>query len=250
MLILDGIIYSLQRHGGITVYFNELLRRISCQNYAHHAVVYSDAFDHANTLPYQLEVRRSRIAERYRSCQVPKEANLFHSSYYRLPDHPIATVTTVHDFTYERFSGGLRRWVHSKQKFDAIRGSQSIICISENTRRDLLHFMPDVDPASVHVVYNGVGDIFAPIQSVLPSSSKRPQVLFVGARGGYKHFETLVSALKLLPDLGLLCVGGGPMNAQERLAVERALPNRFEHRSGVSEKALNLIYNESFCFCL
>jgi len=245
--MLDGIIYSLQRHGGITVYFNELLRRLASQNFAHRTVVYAGASDHALGLPSLPEVRKSRIAERYRRCQVPVEARLFHSSYYRLPDIPIPTVTTVHDFTYERFSTGLRRWVHSKQKFDAIRGSQAVICISENTRRDLLQFLPEVDPARVHVIYNGVGEAFTPIQLEQRRWSKRPTVLFVGARGGYKHFATLVSALALLPDLGLLCVGGGPLDESERLAVERALPHRFEHRSGVTEQALNAIYNEAFC---
>jgi mannosyltransferase len=172
---------------------------------------------------------------------------MFHSSYYRLPDRPLPTVTTVHDFTYERFSTGLRKWVHSKQKFDAILGSQAIICISENTRRDLLQFLPEVDPERVHVIYNGVGEAFTPIELEQRRWSRQPTVLFVGARGGYKHFGTLVSALELLPDLRLLCIGGGPFDEKERLAVERALPNRFEHRSGVTEHALNAIYNEAYC---
>ena len=245
--MLDGIIYSLQRHGGITVYFNALLQRLASQNCAYRTVVYSGTSDHARALPSQPEVRTERIAERYRRCQVPADASLFHSSYYRLPDRPLPTVTTVHDFTYERFSTGLRRWVHSKQKFDAIRGAQAIICISENTRLDLLQFLPEVDPARVHVIYNGVGDAFAPLELEVRRSSERPKVLFVGARRGYKHFDTLVSALALLPDLRLLCVGGGPLDENERLAVERALPNRFEHYSGVTEQTLNVIYNDAFC---
>lgn len=247
MLILDGIIYSLQRHGGITVYFNEIVRRLALQNCVHQTLLYEGASDHASSLLSHAEILRHRAAERYRRCQVPAKANLFHSSYYRLPDRTLPVVTTVHDFIYERVSTGLPRWLHSKQKFDSIRASQAIICISENTRRDLLEFLPTIEPDRVHVVYNGVGEAFSPITLEQRSSSAQLQVLFVGARGGYKHFDTVVSALEMLPDFRLLCVGGGPFDKKERLAVERALPNRFEHRINVTEQTLNALYNESFC---
>ena len=247
MLIVDGIIYSLQRHGGITVYFNELLQRIAAQDVPCRTVVYTGASEHVAALPSNLEVRQLRLAERYRRCVIPAGGSVFHSSYYRLPATKIAAVTTVHDFTYEHFVNGPRRWLHSWQKFSAIRGSQAIICISENTRRDLLHFLPDVDPARIHVIYNGVGDAFSPTAPETTTSDGRPYVLFVGARGGYKHFAVVVAALTQLPDMGLVCVGGGPLQAEERLLIDKHLSKRFMHRLGVSEQELNVLYNDAYC---
>ena len=247
MLIIDGIIYSLQRHGGITVYFNELLRRIAAQGIDCRTFIYTDASEHAAAFARKQEVRSPRLAERYRRCEVPADASVFHSSYYRLPNREINTVTTVHDFTYEHFVNGPRRWLHSWQKFAVIRDSQAIICISENTRRDLLYFLPDIDPAQIHVIYNGVGEAFSPIAPAAATSADRPYVLFVGARDGYKHFSLVVAALAQLPDLGLVCVGGGPLQPEEKLLIDKHLSKRFMHRLGVSEQELNVLYNEAYC---
>lgn len=246
-VLFDGIIYSLQKHGGITVYFNELLQRMGAHGIPFRTVIYAGSSDHATALPGNLEMRRPRSAERFRRCQVPVDFGVFHSSYYRLPDRRMTTITTVHDFTYERFVTGPRRWLHSRQKFAAIRGSHAIICISENTRRDLLDFLPDVAPERVHVVYNGVGDAFFLLSAEAKAASARPYALFVGARGGYKNFKLVVAALARLPNLGLVCVGGGPLAQDETALVDQHLLGRFQHRSGIAEQALNELYNRAYC---
>lgn len=245
MLTVDGIVYSLQPHGGITVYINELLQRIAAKGVACHTLVYKGASQHVAALPGNPEMRHPRLAERFRSCQVAGNSGVFHSSYYRLPDSKMTTVTTVHDFTYERFVTGPRRWLHSRQKFSAIRGSQAIICVSENTRRDLLHFLPDIAPERVHVVHNGVGDTFFPLAARAENAAERPYVLFVGARGGYKNFALVIRALARIPDLGLVCVGGGPLTKDESTLVNQHLFGRFQHRSGISEQVLNELYNHA-----
>ena len=247
MLIVDGLIYSLQRHGGITVYFNELLHRSFDHGLACRTIVYDGASSHAAALPGNVVKLKRRFAERYRHCPVPSDASLFHSSYYRLPDRPIPTVTTVHDFTYERFVKGPRRWFHSWQKFDAIRKSQAIICISESTRTDLLHFLPDVPPERLHVVHNGVGDAFFPLDLGGDAEKDRPFVLFVGARGGYKHFSLVVETLVRLPDLRLVCVGGSSLSANEMAFVNQNLGGRYQHLADISDQTLNKLYNQAYC---
>lgn len=247
MLTIDAIVYSLQRHGGITVYFNELLQRVAAHGVPCRTVVYDGASEHAAALPGHVENRNRRFGERYRHCPVSADASLFHSSYYRLPSRSIPTVTTVHDFTYERFLKGPRRWLHSWQKFDAIRKSQAIICISENTRTDLLHYLPDIKPERVHVVYNGVGDAFYPLTNKTDATKERPYALFVGARGGYKNFTLVVKALARFPDLGLVCVGGGPLSTDETALINQYLQGRFQIQSGISEQALNELYNQAYC---
>lgn len=246
---IDGIIYSLQRHGGITVYFNELLQRMKsgaagdCR-----IVVHEGSAVNAEFLPTGYETRPMRLAERYRRCPVSAQADLFHSSYYRLPDRRLPVVTTVHDFIYERFASGPRKWLHSWQKFAAIRASQAVICISESTRRDLLQFLPDIRPERLHVVHNGVSSAFHPlVPGAVSMGTVRPYVLFVGARNGYKNFIPLVQAMVVLRDLDLVCIGGGALTSQESELVQRQLGGRFVHHMGVSDAQLNQFYNNAFC---
>jgi mannosyltransferase len=246
---IDGIIYSLQRHGGITVYFNELLQRMRAEEAGDFRVMlYEGSAANFELLPASYETRPMRLAERYRRCQVHTQADLFHSSYYRLPDRRVPVVTTVHDFIYERFAYGPRKWLHSWQKLAAIRESQAVICISESTRRDLLQFLPDIRPERLHVIHNGVSSAFRPLDSVsMNTGIVRPYVLFVGARSGYKNFIPLVQAMAGLRDLDLVCIGGGALTPQESKLVKRQLGDRFVHHMGVTDVKLNKFYNGAFC---
>ncbi len=247
MLTIDGIIYSLQRHGGITVYFNELLQRASASGLAVRTLVYGGGSEHASRLPGQVETRELRIGERYRKCYVPIDAQLFHSSYYRRPTRAIPTVTTVHDFTYERLISGVRRWVHSSQKFSAIRSSQAVICISESTRSDLFHFLPKFPPERVHVIPNGVGEDFYPLASSLAGGGPQPFIVFVGARGGYKNFRLVVEAIGPMADFELVCVGGGPVSWEEADLINQHLPGRCSFLADIPNKILNELYNKACC---
>ena len=251
MLIIDGIIYSLQRQGGITVYFNELLQRLSADDTAKCVIAYEGSSANFSRLRITPELRKKRIMERYRRCIVPASTKLFHSSYYRLPTGSIPVVTTVHDFIYERFAGGPKKWLHSQQKFAAIRASEVIICISESTRHDLLYFLPEIKPERVHVVHNGVGTAFYPLEPLASDSvwaTSRPYVLFVGARAGYKNFAPLVSAMTNLREYDLICIGGGRLTEQESAFVVTHLGNRFAHHMNVPDEKLNQFYNGAFCF--
>lgn len=249
MIIIDGIIYSLQRHGGITVYFNELLHRLKFRSAGDcRVVIHEGSAANVDFLPAGYEIRPMRLAERYRRCPLRTQDGLFHSSYYRLPDRNVPVVTTVHDFIYERFASGPRKWLHSWQKFAAINSSHAVICISESTRRDLLHFLPDIRPERLHVVHNGVSSAFHPLMpEMLSSTTMRPYVLFVGARSGYKNFMPLVQAMSNLRDLDLVCIGGGVLTPQESEVVQCHLAGRFIHHLGVSDLQLNQFYNGAFC---
>ena len=246
MLIVDCIIYSLQQHGGITVYFNELLRRMNSRGFPHRTLKYSDV---TGGEAVNQDLKSLRLAERYRRCQIPDVATLFHSSYYRLPNRRIPVVTTVHDFTYEYFASFPRKYVHSWQKFSAIRSSDFIICVSENTRQDLLNFIPDVDPKRIYVVHNGVSSTFSPLESaaIVAVDRPRPYILYVGGRKGYKNFSIVLSALSKYSNIDLVCVGGGPLTSHEKLFVDKHLSTRFRIHTFVSDEELNLLYNNAYC---
>lgn len=243
MLAIDGIIFSLQRQGGISVYSRELISRLLHSHREFRTLLYDQSAPELDSTPV---VRQpSRLAERYRPCRVPSTTSVFHSTYYRLPSRPMQVVTTVHDFTYERFVKGPRRWLHGWQKASAIRASQAIICISENTRRDLNDYIPGIPAERIRVIPNGVSECFYPIPTGRQADA-RPYVLFVGARGGYKNFDVVVRAVRRLPDIALICVGGGALTDMEKESI-KALADRFCLKLDVSQPALNTLYNEATC---
>jgi mannosyltransferase len=249
-LLIDGIIFSLQRHGGISVYFRQLIERIR-RDSMRAEVTFDGALQQdisfAEGDELSLVMRTPRVAERYRRCRITSTTNasVFHSTYYRRPDHrAIPTVVTVYDFTYERCDSGLRRFVHSAQKFAAIREAQAIVCISQSTLDDLQELVGVRPGQQTHVIHLGVSEEFRPIET---APAKRPFMLFVGQRGGYKNFRLAVEALQLLPHLELWCVGGGGLMPSELSGVPEDIRSRVVHVGFVSDSALNELYNRAVC---
>jgi mannosyltransferase len=245
-LIVDGIVFSLQSHGGISVYFRQLLFRLARDQIATTLTLYEPMAQSAPIVASGPVIRsRARLLERYRSCELPQGAGLFHSTYYRKPqDSRVPSVVTVHDFTYERCLSGPQRWVHSAQKFSAIRAAQAVICISNTTRDDLLDLVGETPGQTLHVVHNGVDEGFTPLPAAVP---KRGFVLFVGQRAGYKNFNLVLRAMVYLPDLELVCVGGGPLRSDELTAVSAQVRHRVRHAGSVADTELNRLYNEAVC---
>ena len=249
-LHIDGIIFSLQRHGGITVYFREILSRFQPE---HRATLTLEAplQQTLDSVPFpsvRCVERNARSLERLRSVRDTCEgASLFHSSYYRRPERStIPSVVTVHDFVYQRFVRGPRGWARRWLMNSAIERAQHIICISEATRQDLLEFVPIRSDQCVSVIHNGVSDVFR----LLDTGTKignRPYILFIGQRGGYKNFELALQAMSLLPDLELHCVGGGPLRREELAGLDVETQRRVRYLGFVSDEQLNELYNSAFC---
>ncbi len=245
-LILDGIVFSLQRHGGISVYVRQLLARLARDRIATTLTLHEPLLQAAPAFDaLQLQYQSARWLERYRRCELPHAAAVFHSSYYRRPSVAATpSVVTVHDFTYERCHSGARRWVHSAQKFAAIRAAQTVICISHATRDDLLELVGETPGQALHVIHNGVDEAFAPLPWVAP---ERAFVLFVGQRGGYKNFDLALRAMAHLPELELICVGGGALRPDELAAVPPAVRRQVQHLGFVTDTELNRLYNQAVC---
>ena len=98
-VIYDNIIFSLQRYGGISVVWNELLSRIRADR-----DIQLTELDYRSAMPY-------RLLERYRvPAYAPQTPTIFHSSYFRvLPRPGVWNITTVHDLTYHFYRKGLPR---------------------------------------------------------------------------------------------------------------------------------------------
>lgn len=253
MIFFDGIIFTLQRRGGISVYCQELLQRLWRDEAAVTLALDGSLQQPELHRPHSVRTplqRQGRKLERYRPCRVtphPHGSAVFHSSYYRRPDvSSLPSIVTVYDFTYERFVSGPRRWVHSWQKFAAIRNAQAILCISQATLDDLHDLVGVRADQTAQVVHLAASDVFARLDHV--DATARPFVLFVGQRAGYKNFDGVLRAMEFLPpEVELHCVGGGALQPAELDKVPAAVRARVRHVGFVTDEILNGLYNRALC---
>lgn len=256
-IVLDNIIFALQRAGGISVYWYELLRRMKRDGWSIQVIEHPQSAlnifrKKLNLDPASLIDERSLPLWLSRYLPYPAvkgEQSLYHSSYYRRPPFASTTnIVTVYDFTYERFHRGLSRWVHSMQKKTAAKAASGIICISESTKRDLLWFYPEIPESKVQVIYLAASDSYKPLESVdrqlLPSDfPDAPFVLFVGGRDSYKNFRLALESVAALPGYWFVSVGGGEHKPNEAELSQKLLPGRHMHFPVVDNDRLNLFYN-------
>lgn len=154
--------------------------------------------------------------------------DILHETYYNsydLSSPNCKTILTVYDMIHEKFSNGMNASERkvSDIKKRSIKRANQIICISENTKKDLLEIF-DVDPDRVSVVHLGcsltvaIDLLESPIVTV-------PYLLYVGARGYYKNFKTLLQAFaisnKISNEFKLVCFGGDEFSRSEKMEINR-----------------------------
>ena len=158
--------------------------------------------------------------------------------------HGIPHVVTAHSleplrpWKLEQLGGGYRlsSWIEETSYASAMR----IIAVSEGMRRDILRCYPDVDPAKVSTIHNGI-DLSA-FQSVSEPDTVRSlgvdldsrSVLFVGRITRQKGLKYLLKAAKSLPADVQLVLAAGAADTPEILAeVSELVRELGESRPGV-----------------
>jgi mannosyltransferase len=250
-LVLDCIIFGLQRFGGISNFWMRLMEATTQNASLGRVELLMPRSTHTQEMPdisgkmIYTEFLSQRLS-RYLPAQIAPGGAVFHTSYYRLPRRSVDRyITSVYDFTYERYFNGLPKLVHHVQKRASVQAADMSVCISEATRTDLLSYFSKVDPAKTCVVPLGVDcSRFYPDHSAHDGG---PYVLFVGQRAGYKRFDLAVDALSLTPDLALAIVGQ-PLTADEKARLEELLPGRWVKHESVGGDALRRLYSNAFAF--
>ena len=79
MIFLDGIIYKLQKFGGISTYFNELNNGLLLRNFPFKLLNYVSN----NNLDLNVITKYPRLLERYLPVSNIPNNSILHSSYYR-----------------------------------------------------------------------------------------------------------------------------------------------------------------------
>ena len=242
-IAFDYQIFCRQHHGGISRYFAELAAHLDALELAEvnlvaplhrnasimtlpRALVWGKYWDHGHKSFYhELVIRANRVL--FAGWELLHQPALVHETYFatRPYQRRAATVITMHDLIHERFPP--MTGSHSSLKAKAIRRADHIICVSENTRKDLLAWY-DVDASKTTVIHHGINVPTASGNAPLPEIGG-PYILYVGSRAGYKNFEQLLRAYAgnatLRRDFKLVCMGGEILGAGEaHLMAELNLP--------------------------
>jgi glycosyltransferase involved in cell wall biosynthesis len=156
------------------------------------------------------------------------QPDIVHETYYssrRTAPQSAKVVLTVYDMIHERFNDYFSKDDSTSQtKALAVARADHVICISEQTRQDLVELL-GVDPAKTSVVHLGCGLTHREESKRKLDSASRPFLLYVGFRVGYKNFERLLQAYAasstLRNDFDLVCFGGGELTSKEKSLFHR-----------------------------
>lgn len=240
-VVYTGDIFRLQRRGGISRYFRELIPRL------HRPAEVAAGFHQSLVLggigvPVHAAARlpQGRGLTRPRALLnavwdaarlgARREA-IVHVTYYRDPrslpgGRPV--VATVYDMAHERFPERFRRrfWNTpdpARWKAALLARADRVVCISEATRRDLLDRLP-VPGERIRVIHAGAPDWSGIVPRAVPGIAD-PFFLWVGERHTYKNFAPTLDAWagsRAASGTRLLCVGASPFTPEElRLIAAR-----------------------------
>jgi glycosyltransferase involved in cell wall biosynthesis len=237
-IFYDHQVFSLQDAGGASRYHYELIRNLqifsdvelelliglnnSVMPFAGLARHHTRVFGHTTRM--KAGMARYATNELLSSLVAPVQGkfDIYHPTLYRaLPwVRRRRVVVTHHDCIHERFPQlfpNAASIVNTKRKL--FRQADAIICVSESSRNDLLHFY-DVEARKTYVVHHG----FTPLQKPPRGGSLEPApyLLYVGARAAYKNFNLLLDAFSrsgLASHYRLLAVGGGAWTTEERARI-------------------------------
>ncbi|MCU1445675.1 glycogen synthase [Cryobacterium sp.] len=158
--------------------------------------------------------------------------------------HGVPHVVTAHSleplrpWKAEQLGGGYRvsSWIE-KTAFEA---ADAVIAVSGGMRADILRSYPALDPARVHVVYNGIDlDRWKPVDDhdtvrALGIDPDRPAVVFVGRITRQKGLPYLLRAAALLPpEVQLVLCAGAPDTPGILAEVTDLVQALQKERSGV-----------------
>lgn len=209
--------------------------------------------DGISTMPFPKNTGYNTPADSMRIEAAAQEikADAFVSTYYTTPTQtPSALV--VYDMIPEvlKFDMSSPVW---REKELAIGFARRHVCISRNTRSDLLDFYPDIPGEVVSVAHCGLdGNVFGRnSKGRIVDFKKRydltkPYFLWVGSRGrrgNYKNASLLFDSVKRLDDadFDIVCTGG---EATVRSEFADGLPDGVQvRRLDLSDDELALAYS-------
>ncbi len=237
-IAFDQQIFLLQEYGGISRYVCELQESLAkfenvdseifASLHTNKNLQHSKARSNNNFYFSSGNFIKNKIIQ-YLSPRLSRRAmqkfkpKIIHETYYTAEPFKIknaSNVLTVYDMIHELYP---QEFQNSRKTTDpkkaAADRADHIICISDNTRRELINIF-GLSQNNISVVHLGVDNAFwAEPPAILRENFNRPFLLFVGKREGYKNFNFFLHAFAssrlLMSEFDIVCFGGGLFTERE-----------------------------------
>ena len=229
---IDEQIFALQKHGGISRIFYELINQFVTNPELGVDVLPFDRpiiNDYVLLDPPMKEYLHavpstSTITGLFKQAapgKYDKQAEVVHHTFYLPPGlyryRNAKRIVTIHDMIPELMRNTKRRADFATRKRKFLEAADHVICVSQSTLNDVQRIWPDIQ-VPMTVIHHGVNPAFthdALFDATLPAN----YILHVGNRAEYKDAWTLTQAFQKIapefPDLVLLYVGGAKPTPQE-----------------------------------
>jgi glycosyltransferase involved in cell wall biosynthesis len=267
-ILYDGNLYASQMIGGVNRYFSNIIARLPkyiyptltsfyCKdktNYPSHPNLKLREFHkfRPQRISYKVSESYFRWLNSYQKFDIAHPTYYFPLTQQPFSKYTFPLVITVHDMIHEIFSDSMDPQGYTiLKKREAIEAADTLICVSKNTKNDLLKCYPHVADKVV-VIYEASELCEQQSYGTEPVPARR-YFLYVGSRTKvYKNFDTLLiafaKAFKINPDI-LLCVVGAPFNDfEQQMITELGLVDRIQHYHYASDTHLAKLYRCSVAF--
>lgn len=262
-LLYDSQAFTGQKFGGISGYFNQLIMhhqgffdyavsgKVSNNNYAGNFSSMKPFFDD-KSFKGKLKLMKMINRRDDKKAILKEEYDLFHPTYYEAVCYPKTkpVVITAHDFNSELLPDYFPDQAITEYKRTSFLKASKIICISENTRRDLLKLFPEIPEEKTELVYHAL--TWNPAKPISEEEKKKnPYILFTGVRNGYKNFERMLRAISELLieyDLNLVCTGHPFAETEYSLFNSLGIKDKVIHHYAKDEQELQSIYQKALLF--
>lgn len=269
-ILYDFRIFGFQDYGGISKYFLKICDFLSKQNIVKVlSPIYINKYIKESKKEYLINFlylkKRYRLTTRiiflinylFTSLYILiYRPDILHLTYY--PEYYFKKkklnyklVITIFDLIHEIYIYKYNYKKEANLKKNIIHCADHIICISNNTKKDLINFYK-VDESKITVIYLGY-DPSKQTSKIENIRIIKPFFLYVGSRGRYKNFikflEAFSSSRLLKNNLDIYCFGGGDFTIKE-LDIIKSLEmdqSQVKYFFG-NDKELNYLYSKALAF--
>ena len=261
-ILFDHQIFSLQKFGGVSKYYFELLRHLPIEEWETTTILSNNEYiknknliKHFQILPNKRIKGIPRIMNElnktYSAFKISEgKFDVFHQTHFQtyclpfLKNKPM--VTTFHDMNFSTYDKN-EDLVKIQKK--SVERANKIIAVSNNTKNDLINLWK-ISEDKIDVVYHGVDK---PLNKKIIGDRfiANPYILYVGLRKEFKNFKRLAIAFKNLkqkfPFLKLVCTSIPFSNDEISLLTEQKIIQSTIHISA-SEITMANLYTHAELF--
>lgn len=262
-VFFDYSIFTLQQYGGISNYIINLVKNFSKEidpsviSLFHKNYYLKKKNKSVDSLFFFRKfgpfLKYINIANRiYFNYKVRKnDPQIIHQTYFNERNFyktKAKLVISEYDLIKEKFySSKFKLQIEYKKKI--FQKADQIICISNNTKKDLLENY-SIEDSKVSVVHLGTNQNKSFKEKSL---NLRPYLLYVGTRLRYKNFSNAIKAYakseKINSNFDFVCFGGGNFSLEEeKLFRELCLDKKKIHYFDGNDSDLNYFYRNARLF--